>query len=364
MHTADQHLRRQAAAAPTFQGNLPEICPVGALTHRQYRFKARPWDLQRTKSVCPECSYGCNINVDTPRLRGASASPRATTRWSTTCGSATAAATARRAGTASTGCAARRARRRRQRATCRSARRSPAAARALREVRDAHGAGAIGGARLRRRTPTRSCSCCSASPARCSAPPTSTTSSRRFADISPDEHSLGIAEIEECAAVIVLGAEPEHEAPVLTLRLHKAATKRACRCAASSTTPAAAQHRRAARRASSASIADETNREHAAGWRPSWAGRATVRRLTITRGVNGRGAKDVGVLPNSRPRLRVGRRRRQGRAADPRGRRGRRHPRRWWCWAAASGRTTSRRCSSASPRASRRWWSSTPGPGR
>ena len=48
-----------------FQGNLPEICPVGALTHRQYRFKARPWDLQRTKSVCPECSYGCNINVDT-----------------------------------------------------------------------------------------------------------------------------------------------------------------------------------------------------------------------------------------------------------------------------------------------------------
>jgi NADH-quinone oxidoreductase subunit G len=36
-----------------FQGNLPEICPVGALTHRQYRFKARPWDLQRTKGVCP-----------------------------------------------------------------------------------------------------------------------------------------------------------------------------------------------------------------------------------------------------------------------------------------------------------------------
>ena len=26
-----------------FQGNLPEICPVGALTHAQYRFQARPW---------------------------------------------------------------------------------------------------------------------------------------------------------------------------------------------------------------------------------------------------------------------------------------------------------------------------------
>ena len=47
-----------------FQGNLPEVCPVGALTHRKYRFVSRPWDLQRTASVCPECSYGCNINVD------------------------------------------------------------------------------------------------------------------------------------------------------------------------------------------------------------------------------------------------------------------------------------------------------------
>src|SRR5665213_2213594 len=47
-----------------FQGNLPEVCPVGALTHREYRFVSRPWDLQRTASVCPECSYGCNINVD------------------------------------------------------------------------------------------------------------------------------------------------------------------------------------------------------------------------------------------------------------------------------------------------------------
>ncbi|MGD1035346.1 MAG: 2Fe-2S iron-sulfur cluster-binding protein, partial [Candidatus Dormibacteria bacterium] len=47
-----------------FQGNLPEVCPVGALTHIKYRFTARPWDLQRTRSICPGCSYGCNINVD------------------------------------------------------------------------------------------------------------------------------------------------------------------------------------------------------------------------------------------------------------------------------------------------------------
>src|SRR5579864_1290520 len=47
-----------------FQGNLPEVCPVGALTHREFRFRARPWELQRTAGVCPECSYGCNISVD------------------------------------------------------------------------------------------------------------------------------------------------------------------------------------------------------------------------------------------------------------------------------------------------------------
>src|ERR1700737_1917194 len=47
-----------------FQGNLPEVCPVGALTHREYRFVSRPWDLQRSAGVCPECSYGCNINID------------------------------------------------------------------------------------------------------------------------------------------------------------------------------------------------------------------------------------------------------------------------------------------------------------
>src|SRR4051794_9102719 len=46
-----------------FSGNTIELCPVGALTSRQYRFKARPWDLVRTPSVCNGCSVGCNIEV-------------------------------------------------------------------------------------------------------------------------------------------------------------------------------------------------------------------------------------------------------------------------------------------------------------
>ena len=46
-----------------FSGNTIELCPVGALTSRQYRFKARPWDLQRTPSICAGCALGCNIEL-------------------------------------------------------------------------------------------------------------------------------------------------------------------------------------------------------------------------------------------------------------------------------------------------------------
>jgi NADH-quinone oxidoreductase subunit G len=46
-----------------FSGNTIELCPVGALTSRQYRFTARPWDLVRTPSVCNGCAVGCNVEV-------------------------------------------------------------------------------------------------------------------------------------------------------------------------------------------------------------------------------------------------------------------------------------------------------------
>jgi NADH-quinone oxidoreductase subunit G len=47
-----------------FSGNTIEICPVGALTARSYRFKSRPWELQNYASVCTHCAVGCNITVD------------------------------------------------------------------------------------------------------------------------------------------------------------------------------------------------------------------------------------------------------------------------------------------------------------
>ncbi|GAC1655885.1 MAG: NADH-quinone oxidoreductase subunit NuoG [Vulcanimicrobiaceae bacterium] len=47
-----------------FSGNVTELCPVGALTSKTYRFKSRPWDLHRTKTTCTQCSVGCQLNVD------------------------------------------------------------------------------------------------------------------------------------------------------------------------------------------------------------------------------------------------------------------------------------------------------------
>jgi len=44
-----------------FSGNVIELCPVGALTSTQYRFEARPWEIQNVPSVCGLCPVGCNI---------------------------------------------------------------------------------------------------------------------------------------------------------------------------------------------------------------------------------------------------------------------------------------------------------------
>ncbi|MFN2466611.1 MAG: molybdopterin-dependent oxidoreductase [Gaiellaceae bacterium] len=46
-----------------FSGNVTELCPVGALTSTQYRFLARPWEIQSTPSVCGLCPVGCNVDV-------------------------------------------------------------------------------------------------------------------------------------------------------------------------------------------------------------------------------------------------------------------------------------------------------------
>ena len=298
----------------SFQGNLPEVCPVGALTHRQYRFVSRPWDLQRTAGVCPECSYGCNLNVDsrdfeirrfasrdnplvedmwlcdrgrysfpkwnsTERVRRPAVRPRAGRARDTAVGEAIA-----------------------------------AAANELRAVIDAHSPSAIGviGSaestneelfllqRLARDViGTRNID----------------HQLESFDGITSEEHALGIAEIEECDALVVLGVEPEEEAPVLTLRLFKAQHKRGRRVyrVARDADPAGVVKAMGATTLTGV-IADETNREHAVLVATALARKGAVRRMTVTRGVNGRGAKDLGVLPNVLPGYR---------AAPPGGKNGR-----------------------------------------
>ena len=47
-----------------FSGNVTELCPVGALTSKTYRFLSRKWDNHRATGNCAQCSVGCGINVD------------------------------------------------------------------------------------------------------------------------------------------------------------------------------------------------------------------------------------------------------------------------------------------------------------
>ncbi len=46
-----------------FSGNIVELCPVGALTSRAYRFRARPWDVEDAGSVCTLCPAQCNVTL-------------------------------------------------------------------------------------------------------------------------------------------------------------------------------------------------------------------------------------------------------------------------------------------------------------
>jgi len=50
-----------------FSGNTTDICPVGALTTADFRFGARPWELDASASICSQCPVGCNLTFNTRR---------------------------------------------------------------------------------------------------------------------------------------------------------------------------------------------------------------------------------------------------------------------------------------------------------
>ena len=287
-----------------FQGNLPEVCPVGALTHIKYRFTARPWDLQRTRSICPGCSYGCNINVDSRDFevkrfasrdnplvddmwlcdRGRYSFPR----WNST------ERVRRPLVSSGKGELA-------MPATVEAA--VAAAATRLAELRERRGAGAL--AVLGSPESTNEELWLLQRLAReVLGTPHLDHQLETLADLGPAEHALGIAEIEQCRAVVVLGAGPEQLDPVLTLRLFKAQTKRVVAVHRLEPEARPAEVVKAVGEGAGlvGVIADEAGRAAAAALAAALAASgATAKRLTITRGVNGRGAKDLGVLPGLLP---------------------------------------------------------------
>lgn len=47
-----------------YSGNVVDLCPVGALTDKDFRFKRRVWYLKSAPSICQGCSRGCNVRID------------------------------------------------------------------------------------------------------------------------------------------------------------------------------------------------------------------------------------------------------------------------------------------------------------
>ncbi len=284
-----------------FQGNLPEICPVGALTHAKYRFRARPWDLRRTASICSHCSYGCSVFVDAREDQVAryasSDNPDVDDSWLCDRGRYSFPELNRKDRVLSPEAATAGGR---QVVSYQDA--LGRAAGQLLRVGSDNGGEAIGviGSDLM-------------------------TNEEAFLlqwlardiigtphlghrllpapEISPLDFELGIAEIEECDQVVVLGPLPEQLAPVLTLRLFKAGTKRArkiLRVEAPFTV--AAIRKQVIGEGRVGVVAAESDREAALKLRTALTGagrRCEV--LTLMERVNSRGCQDLGLLPGWLP---------------------------------------------------------------
>ena len=63
-HKSEIGIFENAPLTNPYSGNVVDICPVGALTSSDFRFKVRVWFLKGTNSVCAGCSTGCNLRID------------------------------------------------------------------------------------------------------------------------------------------------------------------------------------------------------------------------------------------------------------------------------------------------------------
>ncbi len=210
-----------------FQGNLPEVCPVGALTHRQYRFKARPWDLQRSSGVCPECSYGCNIHVDTRNfevVRFASRdNPSVDDMW--LCDRGRYSATSWNGGARISSSHIRKGG---SVAVVPFSEALEQAAAAIARVTAKHGADAIG-VLVSPRLTNEELWLAQLLGREVIGTQHVDVGAAFASGAQPGDSGLALEDIEACSDVVVVGTEPEAYSPVLTLRLFKAARKHGVR---------------------------------------------------------------------------------------------------------------------------------------
>jgi NADH-quinone oxidoreductase subunit G len=217
-----------------FSGNTVQICPVGALTGTAYRFRARPFDLMSTPSVCEHCASGCAQRTDWRRgkvtRRLAAEDPAVNEEWNCDKGRwAFSYATLP------------------DRITIPLVRDETGelveaswtdalerAAVGLREARDADGVGVLPGGRL-----TLEDAYAYAKFARV-ALGTNDIDARarahsaeeldflaaRVAGVTPTTGAVTYTVVEAARTVLLVGLEPEEESPILFLRLRKAARKR------------------------------------------------------------------------------------------------------------------------------------------
>ncbi|GLH94757.1 NADH-quinone oxidoreductase subunit G [Phytohabitans aurantiacus] len=214
-----------------FSGNTVQICPVGALTGAQYRFRARPFDLVSSPSVCEHCSAGCAQRTDHRRgkvLRRLAGDDAAVNeewncdkgRWGFQYATAFDRLTTPLVRDAKTG-------------ELREAPWSEAlsvAAEGLRKARDgAHGIGVLTGGRL-----TVEDAYAYAKFARVAlrtndidfrARPVSAEETDFLASTVVGSTEVTYADVEKAPIVVLVGLEPEEECPILFLRLRKAVRK-------------------------------------------------------------------------------------------------------------------------------------------
>jgi len=210
-----------------FSGNTVQICPVGALTGAQYRFRSRPFDLVSTPSACEHCAAGCSQRTDWRRgkvmRRLAGDDPQVNEEWNCDKGrwgfryaSAFDRITEPQVRDRETG----------ELRTASWPEALSVAAEGLRRAREEQGVGVLTGGRL-----TLEDSYAYAKFARVvlgtndidfRARPSTVEEQDFLAANVVGVTDVTYADVENAPAVVVVGLEPEEECPILFLRLRKA----------------------------------------------------------------------------------------------------------------------------------------------